>query len=175
MVHYHCTLYMYTVTVHCPCTLSMLSLSTVTVHGTLYIVQLYSGTVRCHDTLHTATIHCHRTLSLYTVHCTLYTVHCTLYTVHCTLYTVLFKVSENVSPHTVRPPHWLPGTSLQTLWMVAVGWIAYTHCHARGQSLIVVIVVPPRDSALAIVAPSPLCSTRMVHSVSPSFSRVSKG
>ena len=72
MVYCHCTLSLYTVTVHCPCTLSMLSLSTVTVHGTLY-----SGTVRCHCTLHTA--HCHCTPSQYTV-----TVHCTLYTVHCT-------------------------------------------------------------------------------------------
>ena len=59
---------------HCPCTLSMVSLSTVTVHGTLY-----SGTVRCHCTLHTATAHCHYTLSLYIV-----TVHCTLHSVHCT-------------------------------------------------------------------------------------------
>ena len=83
MVHFHCTLSLYTVTVYCPCTLSMVSLSTVTVHGTLY-----SGTVRCHCTLHTATAHCHYTLSLYivTVHCTLYTVHYTrtLSSVHCT-------------------------------------------------------------------------------------------
>ena len=62
MVHCHCTLSLYIVTVHCPCTLSILSLSTVIVHGTLY-----SGTVRCHCTLHTATAHCHYTLSLYIV------------------------------------------------------------------------------------------------------------
>ena len=78
-VHFPCALSLYTV----HCTLSMLSLSTVTVHGALY-----SGTVRCHCTLHTATAHCHYTLSLYIV-----TVRCTLYTVHCTLYTVLPKVS----------------------------------------------------------------------------------
>ena len=67
--------------VRCHCTLSMLSLPTLSVHGTLY-----SGTVRFHCTLHTATAHCHYTLSLYivTVHCTLYTVLCTLYSVHCT-------------------------------------------------------------------------------------------
>ena len=82
MVHCHCTRSMYIVTVHFPCTLSMPSLSTVTVHATLY-----SGTVCCHCTLHTATAHRHYTLSLYVV-----TVHCTLYTVHCTLYTVLPKV-----------------------------------------------------------------------------------
>ena len=76
MLHCHSTMSMHTVTVHYPCTLSMLSLSTVTVHGTLY-----SGTVRCHCTLHTATAHCHYTLSLciVTIHCALYTVLCTLY------------------------------------------------------------------------------------------------
>ena len=83
MVPCHCTLSMYTVTVHRPCALSMLSVSTVTVHGTLYF-----GTVRRHCTLHTTTAHCHYTLSLYIV-----TIHCTLYTVHCTLYFVLPKVS----------------------------------------------------------------------------------
>ena len=70
---------MYTVTIHCPCKLSMLSLSTVTVHDTLY-----SGTVHYHCTLHTALAHCNYTLSLYIV-----TIHCTMYIVHYTLYIVL--------------------------------------------------------------------------------------
>ena len=46
----------------------------------------------------------------------------------------------------------LPGTSLKTLRMVAVGRIACTHCHTRSQSRCVVLVVPPRDSSPAIVA-----------------------
>ena len=97
MVYCHYTLSLYNVTVHCPCTLSMLSLSTVTVHGTLY-----TGTVRCRCTLHTASAHCHYTLPVHTVtihcHCTLslYTVHCTLYTVLCTLY--------SPRSHRLRPP-----------------------------------------------------------------------
>ena len=87
MVYCHCTLSLYTVTVHCACTLSMLLLSTLTVHGTLY-----AGTVRCDCTLHTATAHFHYTLSLYIV-----TVHCTLYTVLCTLYS---PRSHRMCPHT---------------------------------------------------------------------------
>ena len=79
----HGLLSLYIVTIQCPCTLSMLSLSTVTVHGTLY-----GGTVRCHCTLHTATAHCHYTLSLDIV-----AVQCTPYIEHCTMYTVLPKVS----------------------------------------------------------------------------------
>ena len=80
MVYCHCTLSLYPVTVHCPCTRSMLSLSNVGGHGTLNC-----GTVRCLHILQTATAHGHYTLSLYilTIHCTLYIVHCTLYYVHC--------------------------------------------------------------------------------------------
>ena len=60
----------------CPCTVSMMSLSTLTVHGTLYC-----GTVPCHCTLHIAIAHRHYIVSLY------------ILSVHCTLYTVLPKVS----------------------------------------------------------------------------------
>ena len=78
MVHCRRTLYMYTVTVHCPCALSTLSLllSLYMVHC---ILALYAVTAHCTLPVHTVTIHCHCTLSMYTVHCTLYTVLCTLY------------------------------------------------------------------------------------------------
>ena len=87
MVYCYYTLSLYTVTAHCPCTLSMVSLSTGIVHGTRYF-----GTVRCHCTLHTATTHCHYTLSLYIV-----TIHCRMYTVLRTLYS---PRSHRMCPHT---------------------------------------------------------------------------
>ena len=122
MAHYHCKLSMHTVTVHRPCALSMLSLSTVTVHGTLY-----SGTVRCHGTLHTATAHCHYTLSLYTV-----TVHCTRYTVHCTLYTVRPKVSLNMYPHTQYVCHNAQVSILALYTVTLHSLYALTiHCHCK--------------------------------------------
>ena len=117
MVHCHCTLSLYTVTVHCPCALSMLSLSTVTVHGTLY-----SGTVRCHCTLHTATAHCHYTLSLYIV-----TVHCTLYTV---LYTLYSPRSHRMYPHTQYVRH-NAQVSILALYTVTLHslYALIGHCH----------------------------------------------
>ena len=62
MVHCHCTLSMYTITVHCQCCHYLLS---------LYMVHCILALYASHCTLHTATAHCHYTLSLYTVHCTL--------------------------------------------------------------------------------------------------------
>ena len=124
MVHCHYTLSLHIVTVHCPCTLSMVSLSTVTVHGTLY-----SGTVRCHCTLHTTTAHCHYTLSLYivSVHCTLYTVHCTLYFVLCTLYS---PRSHRMYPHTQYVRHNAQVSILALYTVTLHSLYALTiHCH----------------------------------------------
>ena len=124
MVYSHCTLSLYTIIVHCPCTLSLLSLSTFTVHGTLYYV-----TVRCHCTLHTATTHCHYTLSLYTVtiHCKLYTVHFTLYTVLCTLYS---PRSNRKCPHTQCIRHNGQDSTLALYSLTLHSLYALTvHCH----------------------------------------------
>ena len=72
MVHYHCTLSLYTVHVHCQCCHCLVSLYMV--HC---ILALYAVTAHCTLPRHTVTIHCHCTLSLHTVHCTMYSVHCT--------------------------------------------------------------------------------------------------
>ena len=125
MVHCHFTLYMYTVHVHCPCALSMLSLSTVTVHGTLY-----SGPVRCHCTLHTVTIHCHCTLSRYTVHCTLYTV----------LYTLYSPRSHRMYPHTPYVRH-NAQVSILALYTVTLDslYALTVHCHCTLSLYIVTV------------------------------------
>ena len=69
----HCTLYMYTVHVHCTCTLYMY---TVHVHCTCTLY-MYTVHVHCTCTLYMYTVHVHCTCTLY-----MYTVHCTVYSVH---------------------------------------------------------------------------------------------
>ena len=112
MVHCHCTLYMYTVTVHCQWCHCLLSLYMV--HCTL---ALYAVTAHC-----TLPLDCHYTLSLDIV-----TVHCTLYTVLCTLYS---PRSHRMYPHTryVRRNAQVSILALYTVTLHAL-YALTIHCH----------------------------------------------
>ena len=147
MVHCHCRLSLYTVTVHCPCTLSILSL-----YMMHCILALYTVTAHYTPPLHTVTIHCHCTLSLYNVHCTL-----SLYSVLCTLYS---PRSHRMYPHTQYVRHngqdstlALYTVTLHLLYALAV------HCHCT-LSLYTVTVNLVRfflEGVDGILSP-PLCS-----------------
>ena len=123
MVHFHCTLSLYTVTVQCHCTPSMYTVNAVTVycHCTCYTVFW-----QCTLSLHTA--HCHCTLPQYTVtihcHCTLYIVHCTLYSVHCTPQGLIECIStHNTSATTLDSILALYTVTLHSLYAL------FVHCH----------------------------------------------